>query len=117
MDKKLTWKDNINYISWNVPRIAHAEFLFKEQEILTFIILHKYQVAKFMFNFFKGDTSGAFIDIFIYLCIIPMFNIILDNHSCYIFLQSARTWKKEIYDMNVLSYGTTELYKYHKLIY
>ena len=76
----------IHILSGNVPRLAHTEPLFKEQEILTFNVLHKYQVVQFMFNFIKGDTSEVFIDICV--CIIPMFiNITPDNPIYCIFLQ------------------------------
>ena len=47
----------IRILSGNVPRLAHTEPLFEELETLTFNVLHKYQVAQFMFNFIKGDTS------------------------------------------------------------
>ena len=56
----------IRIVSGNDPRLAHTEPIFKEQEILPFNVLHKYQVAQFIFNFIKGDTSKLFIDMFMY---------------------------------------------------
>ena len=64
----------IRILSGNVPRLAHTEPLFKEQEILTFNVLHKYQVAQFMFNFIKGDTSEVFIDMFVYNSNVHQYN-------------------------------------------
>ena len=54
----------IRILSGNVARLAHTELFFKEQEILTFNVLHKYQVAQFMFNFIKGDKSEVFVNVF-----------------------------------------------------
>ena len=65
----LNWNLWCAKILWNyctTSPLAHTEPLFNEQEILTFNVLHKYQVAQFMFNFIKGDTSEAFIDMFVY---------------------------------------------------
>ena len=64
----------IRILSGNVPRLAHTEPLFKEQEILTFNVLHKYQVAQFMFNFIKGDTPEVFIDMFVYNSNVHQYN-------------------------------------------
>ena len=91
-------KRMIRILSGNVPRLAHTEPLFKEQEWLIFHVLHKYQVAQLMFNFIKGDTSEVFIGMFVYNSSVHQYNT-RQSHLLHIPAVSSnlgkRNWRYE----------------------
>ena len=100
--------------SCNVSRLVNTEFLLKEQEMLTFGVLHKYQVAQFMFNFIKGVTPEVVIDMLVYnsdnhqyntrhlhLLHIPAVNSSMGKNKSTIWRSCHMDWTADLYKYRI----------------